>query len=87
MNETDLLNPDIEVKMNATLYFDPDVEVKTVDIEVRMKPPGQILVERFYFYPVCLKNPPISRQGNALPLRLGSYFKQDSTHFPVTSLF
>jgi len=47
MPEPDLLNPEIEVKMNDILHFDPDAEVKTVDIEVRIKPHGQILVERF----------------------------------------
>jgi len=49
MSETEVADLNIEVKMPDTLHFDPDAEVKTVDNEVRMNPPGQILVERFYF--------------------------------------
>ena len=44
---TGVADLNIEVKMPDTLHFDPDAEVKTVDIEVRIKPHGQILVERF----------------------------------------
>jgi hypothetical protein len=49
MNETGVTDLNIEVKMPDTLHFDPNAEVKTVDSDVGMKPPGQILVERFYF--------------------------------------
>ena len=49
LKETGVADLNIFVKMPDTLHFDPDAEVKTVDNEVRMNPPGQILVERFYF--------------------------------------
>jgi len=46
---TGVADLNIEVKLNDTLHFDPDAEVKTVNIEVRMKPHEQNLVERFCF--------------------------------------
>jgi len=87
MNETEVADFNVFIKMKPTLkkmkltevgYPDTSVEMNdagVADLNVEVKMPGQILVVRFYFYPVCLKNPPISRQGNALPLRFGSYLK------------
>jgi hypothetical protein len=40
------------VKIPDNVCFELNNKVKTIDNEVGMKPPGQILVERFYFYPV-----------------------------------
>jgi hypothetical protein len=47
LNETDLLNPDIEVKMNVIFLLHPEAEVKMLDNEVGMKVPRQNLVEWF----------------------------------------
>lgn len=63
-------NPDIGVKMNATLHSepdaflntpgivgpDPDAEVKTGDHEVGMKPIGQKRVDRFVWKSECSGN-------------------------------
>ena len=41
-----------EQKMKPIRVGHPNIEVKMIDNVVRMKPPEQILVERFYFYPI-----------------------------------